>query len=163
MKKIFFIMICAMLFQLSAFAQFDAWRPTESDPNYYYQRDNGDSLLATMFVFAGSLPNEVAVDTIANGQTTSTIVDTKNKKISAVIFPATFTGATVSILTSDDTTSATFMPLEYDGSLVTITATDGRQCAPQPVKVMSTLRYVKYVSASSEAALRVVKTILTTF
>ena len=152
-----------MLLQLSAFAQFEKWRPTTSDPNYYYQKDSNDSLLATIFVYAGSLPNEVVTDTIANGQTTSTIVDTKYKKIGAIIFPAAFTGATVSILTSDDTTSATFMPLEYDGSLVTITATDGRQCAPQPVKVASTLRYIKYESASSEAALRVIKTVLITF
>lgn len=163
MKKIFFIMICAMLLQLSAFAQFEKWRPTTSDPNYYYQVEGNDSLLATMYIFVGSLPNEVLTDSIVAGGTTSNIIDTKNKKIGAVIFPATFTGATVSILTSDDTTSATFMPLEYDGSLVTITATDGRQCAPNLAKVASTLRYIKYVSASTEAATRQIKTVLITF
>lgn len=152
-----------MLLQLSAFAQFEKWRPTTSDPNYYYQYEGNDSLLTTMFVYAGSLPNTVSTDSIVAGGTTSNIIDTKNKKIGAVIFPATFTGATVSILTSDDTTSANFKALEYDGSLVTITATDGRQCAPNLVKVASTLRYIKWVSASTEATTRQIKTVLITF
>lgn len=161
MKKIFLIIICAMLLPLSAFAQFEKWRPTVHDPHYYYQLNENDSTLATMFVYAGSIPNEVVTDSIPADTTTSGIIDTKYRKIGAVIFPATFEGATISILTSDDSTN--FTALEFDGALVTITATDGRQCAPQPIKVLSTLRYIKYVSASEEAATRIIKTVFVTF
>lgn len=161
MKNILLIIICALLLPLSAFAQFEKWRPTVHDPHYYYQLNDNDSTLATMFVYAGSLPNEVVTDSIPADTTTTGIIDTKYRKIGAVIFPATFTGATISILTSDDSTN--FKALEYDGSLVTITATDGRQCAPPPIEVMSTLRYIKYVSASEEAATRIIKTVFVTF
>ena len=163
MKNIFLIIICALLLQLSAFAQFEKWRPTVHDPHYYYQLDNNDSTLATMFVYAGSLPNEVSTDSIVSGGTTTNIIDTKNKKIGAIIFPATFTGATITILTSDDTTSANFKTLQFEGDDFTVTASDGKQCAISPINIISLLRYVKYVSASAEATSRTIKTVLITF
>lgn len=163
MKNIFFVVILFLIIQISGLAQFEKWRPTVSDPKYYYQLDNKDSLLATMFINAGGLPNIISTDSILSGKTTSNIIDTKNRKIGAIIFPGTFTGSSVSILTSDDTTSASFKALEYDGSLLTITATANRQCAPSPVRVASTLRYIKWVSSSSEGAKRIIKTVLITF
>jgi len=163
MKKIFLIAICALLFQLSVFAQFEKWRPTNSDPNYYYQAESNDSLLATMFVYAGSLPNEVVTDSIPADTTTTGIIDTKNRKIGAIIFPATFEGATITILTSDDSTASNFKTLQYDGADFTVTAADGKHCAVSPQKIYSLLRYIKYVSASEEAATRIIKTVFVTF
>jgi hypothetical protein len=107
-----------------------------------------------------NIANIVLTDSIVSGDSISSIIDTENKKLGAIIFPATFTGATITILTSADTTSANFKTLQYDGTDVSVTASDGKHCALVPGKIISLLRYVKYVSASSEDTSRVVKTVL---
>ena len=88
--------------------------------------------------------------TIDSAGTTSTIIDLNGYTLTGIVFPATFTGATVTITTSADTTTANFKTLQYDGSDVSITATDGKYCQVKPVEVWGLLRYIKIVSASAE-------------
>lgn len=96
-------------------------------------------------------------DSVKTGTTSSAAIDLQGYKPAGIVFPATFTGATITITTSADTTSANFKTLQYNGADVSLTATDGKYCTFKPYEVWGVLRYIKIVSASSEAATRNLK------
>ena len=91
--------------------------------------------------------------TIAASQDSSYTFDTKGRLLVGIEFPATFTGSTVSVMTSPHADS-TFKTVQYDGADISITATDGKQCGVPPWEVNQLQRYIKIVSASTESAAR---------
>lgn len=97
------------------------------------------------------------LDSVKAGTTSSATIDLEGFIPVGIVFPATFTGATVTITTSADTTTANFKTLQYDGADVTLTASDGKYCQLKPVEAWGILRYIKVVSASTEAATRNLK------
>ena len=94
------------------------------------------------------------LDSVKAGTTSSDAIDLNGRVIAGIVFPATFTGATITITTSPDTVSANFKTLQYGGTDVTLTASDGKYCAFKPVEIWGLLRYVKIISASTEASTR---------
>lgn len=97
------------------------------------------------------------LDSVKAGTTSSAAIDLEGYTLMGIEFPATFTGATVTITTSADTTTANFKTIQYEGADVSLTATDGKYCQFKPVEMWGVLRYVKVVSASTEAATRNIK------
>lgn len=90
---------------------------------------------------------------IANGQTTSGVIDTNNYESIAFVLPAAFTGASVSFSVSQD--NSTYAALYASGNtLQSVTVTQGRAYAI-PADALN-FRYVKIVSASSEAGARTI-------
>ena len=100
--------------------------------------------------------------TIAASQDTSNTFDLDDNKLAAIEFPATFQGSTIAILTADHPDS-TFKKVQYDGSDISITATDGQVCGVKPVEANQLLRYMKVVSDSTESAGRLLWIISTNF
>ncbi|MBK8609079.1 MAG: hypothetical protein IPL84_03830 [Chitinophagaceae bacterium] len=94
------------------------------------------------------------LDSVKAGTTSSAAIDLEGYTLAGIEFPATFTGATVTITTSADTVTANFKTIQYDGADVSLTATDGKYCQFKPVETWGVLRYIKIVSASTEAATR---------
>ena len=88
--------------------------------------------------------------------------DLTHNKLAAIEFPATFQGSTVSIWTAIHPDS-TFHLVQYDGSDISVTATDGKQCGIKPVEANQLLRYVKFKSDSTESAIRLLRIIKTSF
>lgn len=98
--------------------------------------------------------------TIAAGQATSGEINTQGKQIVAIIFPATFTGATVK-LQSSLTSGGTFRDVNQVDSTsvynISVAVNDH-----QPLDLWATygLGYVKIVSASNEASQRTLQVVL---
>lgn len=93
--------------------------------------------------------------TIAAGQTTSSIVDLDHYTLVGVKFPSAMTGTSLTVLTSNDTSAASFKQAMYDGSAVTITVTADKYNQLVPSQVWGLLRYIKLVSSSAEASQRI--------
>lgn len=98
----------------------------------------------------------VRTATIANGQTTSDVIDLGGFTHVGVIMPAAITGATCSLVVCD-TATGTFAPLHDNaGALKTITWTAakaftlGREAGID----LTAFRYIKLVSAGAEGAAR---------
>lgn len=90
---------------------------------------------------------------IKAGQATSNAVDLNEDYIKNLIFPAAFTGATVSFKASIN--GRDFYPVYDDeGTLVTVTATDGAYVTN--LLKLAGIRFLQIVSASNEAADRVI-------
>lgn len=117
-------------------------------------------LISCLLLFTSNLNAQfkhTILDSVKAGTTSSAAIDMEGFIPVGIVFPATFTGATVTIKTSQDTTSANFKTLQYDGADVTLTASDGKYCQFKPVEAWGILRYIKIVSASTEAATRNIK------
>jgi len=99
---------------------------------------------------------------IEASQDTSYTFDLDGDKLAAIQFPSTFQGGTVAILTSDHPDS-TFWKVQYDGSDISITATDGQQCGIKPVEANQLLRYIQIVSDSTETTGRLLWIVKTNF
>lgn len=96
--------------------------------------------------------------TIANGQTVSTAADLRGHWFAAVIFPATFTGATVGVQGSVDGTN--FYDLtDSDGNAISITATDG-DLVPVTYTNYLGCNHIKLVSAGAEGGDRTVTVVV---
>ena len=93
----------------------------------------------------------------------SSIVDLNGKKLGAIILPATFTGTSLTIQTSATNDTTSMKTIQYDGSDVSVTATDGAQCGFIPVEVNQLLRYIRFVSNAVEADDRTAYVVRTNF
>ena len=112
-------------------------------------------------VLAALYANKIAdtiTTTIAATSTTSAAIDLGGASIAAIIFPAAFTGTTITF-TVCDTASGTFVPL-YDssGSIVTVSVTVSAAVGFL-ITDFAAFRYVKIVSGSAEASERTLKII----
>lgn len=92
--------------------------------------------------------------TIASGQTTTPAIQLSSYTLAGVQFPSSMTGTSLTIYTSNDTASASFKQVMYEGSAVTISVTADKYNQIQPSKVYGLLRYIKLVSSSTEASSR---------
>jgi len=93
--------------------------------------------------------------TIANGQTTSGVIDLAGKKLVGIEIPASFTGATVSF-TQCRSAGGTYLPVcKEDGTSYSVTATDASYIRMNP-SVFAGCAFIKVVSASSETGAKVV-------
>lgn len=101
--------------------------------------------------------------TIASGSSTSARIDLKDWKLAAIVFPSAFTGTSVTISTSADTTSANFKVVQYDGSDLSVTVALNKLCGIPPSKANQLLRYIKIISNGTEAAQRTLTIVRTKF
>lgn len=108
-------------------------------------------LLLSVSVFAQKY---TLTTTIASGQTTTPAIQLSSYTLAGVQFPSSMTGTSLTIYTSNDTASASFKQVMYEGSAVTISVTADKYNQIQPSKVYGLLRYIKLVSSSSEASSR---------
>lgn len=93
-------------------------------------------------------------DTISNADSVATY-DLQDYKLAGIILPATVTATTFTLLTADvDTAYSGYKVVQYDGSDVTITASDGKYCMIKPVQSNGLLRYVMIRGNVKEAAKR---------
>lgn len=107
------------------------------------------------------LQTAVRTLTIASGQTTSDAVDIQYFALAGLIFPAAFTGATITFQVSD-ALDGTFVELvDQAGAAISVTATDGKAVGlDDAARELAPWRYFKIVSAGAEAADREIKLIL---
>lgn len=112
-------------------------------------------LILTLFISCAAFAQFHKRDTltIAASQSTSSSFDTGGRLFLAIEFPSTFQGGTVS-LTSAPHADSTFKTVQYDGSDISLTATDGKQCGILPTEANQLQRYIKVVSDSTESAVR---------
>lgn len=98
---------------------------------------------------------------IANGETTSNAQDLSEYDIVGFQI-GTFTGATFSFLARATEADTYVAVVDNAGNAVSVTATDDRYIVldEEPMRNLSGLRWVKIVSASSEAAARTVRCVL---
>lgn len=92
--------------------------------------------------------------TIANGQTVSSAADLRGALLTAIIFPGTFTGATVSFQASVDGTNY-YDVTDDAGSAVSATATDGDYVPITHTDFLGA-NHIKVVSAGAEGGDRTV-------
>ena len=93
------------------------------------------------------------IATIANGQTTSAVVDVIGNCLCGVFIPSAFTGTTISLQASNLSTG-TFYPVnDGAGSTVSLTVVAGEYTRIDPI-ITAGIRYLKIVSGSAEAAER---------
>ena len=97
---------------------------------------------------------------IANGATTSNFVDVRKgcETLVGLIFPAAFTGATISFQVAppdiNNPVNADFLDFYDDiGALITVTVTVGVYVNLSP-SLFAGIRHVRIVSAGAEAAIR---------
>lgn len=113
--------------------------------------------------YGGGAASNVAQNipvTIASGQATSNIIDTKGRQISAIVFPSDFTGGSIKLqasLSSDGTYRDVNQVDSTNVYNITVALGDH-----QPLDLWAThsLRYVKIVSASSEAIERTLQVVV---
>lgn len=106
-----------------------------------------------MNIFRSGRQDKVA--TIANGATTSDVIDVKGYAIHGLIMPAAFTGASVSFTVSD-VHDGTFVAL-YDSAGVLVSVPVVASRAYDLPAELAVWPFVKIVSASAEAAARSLK------
>jgi len=93
---------------------------------------------------------------IANGTTTSTDVTLgQDNGLAAIVFPGTFTGATVTIQAALDGTNFVTVQQVGGGGDYTVTAAAGKAVPVDP-RVGKFLRHIRIVSASNETGDRTV-------
>lgn len=90
---------------------------------------------------------------IAASRDSSYTFDLDGNLLVGIEFPATFQGGTISLMTGQHPDS-TFKTVQYDGSDISITATDGKQCGMPPWETNQLQRYIIVVSDSTESASR---------
>lgn len=71
-------------------------------------------------------------------------------RLGGIYVPTSFKGSAITIYGSDDTTSANFKQLFYDGSAVSITVTKDKWLTIKPVQVYAFPRYIKFKSDSAQ-------------
>lgn len=126
-------------------------------------------LLITAFVMTACVQsnyaqfNTTVTAAIDSADSLSAVVDLGTHKLAAVIFPSTITAASFVILTAKDTAAASFKVVQYDGTDLSITGSDGKQNGLKPVEVNQLLRYIKIRGASAEADSRIITFVLTNF
>ncbi len=92
---------------------------------------------------------------IASGQMVSSAIETHADTITAIRFPAAFSGSTISFLAAEKLDGA-YLPLHgFDGLIYTVTATAGAQLVLDVI-IMNTVNFVKVVSDSAELAERII-------
>lgn len=94
---------------------------------------------------------------IQSGATNSDTLDLGYKNILSITFPATFTGATVTVYHSNYLDSAFIPVANIDGAALEITALDGYTVPVKPLNTFFIRRYVFIKSVSAEAAQRLLK------
>jgi len=93
---------------------------------------------------------------IASGQTTSQEIDLSGNTLCGFFFPAAFTGASLT-LTTTTVSGGTYQTVQADelgSGNYTITATSGKYVPVTNLAIIAGLRFIKLVSASSEASAR---------
>lgn len=105
-------------------------------------------------------PVAVKTATIANGATTSNVIDLEHWMLVGLIF-GTFTGATISFTVST-VGDGTFVPLvDEAGAAISVVATDNSAVGlDAAARELAPWRFIKIVSASSEAAARTISLVL---
>lgn len=95
--------------------------------------------------------------TIFTGGTKSSVVDLLGYSLVGIIIPAAFTGTALSFETSD-AADGTFVPVKSttSGSALSYTVAQGTYAAIDP-KDFAGVRFIKFVSGSTEIADRVIK------
>lgn len=97
--------------------------------------------------------NQTAV--IAASGTTSGAVDLGDRTLTTLVFPATFTGATVTLQTAEKLTGTYQTLQDATGAAITYTVTQGKNTRIEP-KDSAGIRYFKVVSASTEGSSRTI-------
>lgn len=121
-------------------------------------------LLSFIFISTAEAQFNRTIDATIAINDSNCVFDLGTRKLAAVIMPATVTAATFAVQTTDDTTGTeTWYPVYYDGSAVTITATDGKMMGVPPVQINQLMRYVRLVGNVKEAAARTLKIVWTNF
>lgn len=101
--------------------------------------------------------DKTAVITIATSTTVSAAVDLTGTSLVAILLPAAMTGVAVSFQASVNGTDF-FIVKDGSGATVSIT-TAAAQYIPVPASITNSIRYIKLVSGSAEAANRTIQLI----
>jgi len=146
MKKL--ILILTLVLSCSAFAQFNITVTAEID--------SADSTISqiTFHPLAGG--TRILADSLG-------YLDTYGRKLAAIIMDTAITAATFTFYTSDSTTASSFRKVQYDGSDISLTATDNKFCGLKPTEVNQFLRYVKIKGNVKEGYKRTIRFVLTSF
>ena len=91
---------------------------------------------------------------IATSQPNSAVITTEGLSLCGILFPAAFTGTTVTFLACD-TLGGTYVPVYNSAGAVSYTVAQGRYVAIDP-KDFYGIQFLKIVSGSSEAAGRTI-------
>lgn len=96
---------------------------------------------------------------IASGQTTSQLIDLLDYEPVALHIPSAFTGTTITII-GCDTKSGKFKTVQDgEGADLNLQVTVNKIIPIPNLGVVSSLRYIKIVSSSTEAAKRLIKVV----
>lgn len=162
MKKFLMVVVMGlMVMAAGAQAQDNEYTKFRKGAEYYFFHYNDTDTLLAQNSYLVPLNPFIITSAIDSTASVGTIVDLHGYKLLAVRFPSTFTGATVTIQTSYDSTN--FKTVQYDGADVSLTASDGKQCGIKPVEVNQLLRYIRIVSATAEADDRVIEIVVGRF
>tara|TARA_R100000742_G_C4279042_1_gene102732 strand:- start:3455 stop:3787 length:333 start_codon:yes stop_codon:yes gene_type:complete len=97
---------------------------------------------------------------IASGATASDVIDTLGMAIAGIKFPATFTGATVSVQFSLDGTNFHDVKTSAGGALTFTKAVDDWTVVDPYTHAYAVGGYIKLISASTEGGARTIDLIL---
>lgn len=100
--------------------------------------------------------------TIANGATTSDVIDLNDRMVAGIITPAALTSTVITFVVSD-ARAGTFVPLyDSDNALVSLTVTTARAYGMSGVEAdaLAPFPYAKLVGGSTEGGTRVIKVLL---
>jgi hypothetical protein len=95
------------------------------------------------------------IATIANGQTTSGIIDLAGCSICGFHMPAAFTGTSLKILTATSS-GGTFQNVLEQGIDYSITVAAGKYVPIENLAIVAGIKFIKIVSGSAEGADRVI-------
>lgn len=97
--------------------------------------------------------------TIANGATLSDALRFDHYEYLGLIFPASFTGATVTFVASDTEDGTYVDVLKDDGNAYTVTASDSKAVAIDP-RYVAPWRFLKVKSASAETGAKSITAVM---
>ena len=105
--------------------------------------------------------SDIRTVTIASGQTTSDVIDSRGMSLVALIFSAQPTGTSFSFLGSVD--NVTFYPIkDASNAAVSVTVSGANLHTLNPVNFLS-IPFLKIVSNASESAARTITAVIGTY